>query len=44
MAMGIPAWAFLGDEDLTVDGTTAWSQIKLTAMLSGALNKQHPMI
>ena len=44
MAMDIPAYVFSGDENLTPDGTTAWSQTKLTAMLSGVLNKQHLMI
>lgn len=44
MAMDIPASVFLGDGDLNPDGTTAWSQTKLTARLSEVLSKQHPMI
>lgn len=44
MAMDIPASVFLGDGDLNPDGATAWSHTKLTARLSGVLNKQHLMI
>lgn len=44
MAMDISASVFLGDGYLNPDGTTAWSQTKLTARLSGVLNKQHLLI